>query len=153
MPVPIWAGHYIGLPFHEHGRTRAGLDCWGLVRLALAEQFGLAVPSFTHEYRRTVDAARIPALIERETSRWQSIPAEAAQTGDVIVLRVGGRPMHVGLVLGDGLMLHVERGIDSAIERYDGPQWRERIFGFYRYKPHDDNHHNNSHIPPPAGGR
>lgn len=25
--------------------------------------------------------------------------------------------MHVGLVLGDGSMLHIEQGIDSAIER------------------------------------
>ena len=31
MPVPIWAGHYIGLPFRDHGRDRSGLDCWGLI--------------------------------------------------------------------------------------------------------------------------
>ncbi|MBI1215693.1 MAG: phage tail protein [Alphaproteobacteria bacterium] len=138
MPVPIWAGHYIGLPFKSQGRDRAGVDCWGLVRLALAEQFGLALPSFAREYQRTLDAARIPALIERETPLWRAVSSGEEKQGDVIVLRVRGRPMHVGLVLGDGQMLHVELGIDSAIERYDGPQWRERIFGFYRYKRHDE---------------
>jgi len=39
MPIPYWAGHYIGLHFREHGRTVAGADCWGLVRLVLQEQF------------------------------------------------------------------------------------------------------------------
>lgn len=66
MPVPIWAGRYIGLPFAEHGRDRSGIDCWGLVRLALLEQFSISVPSLAHEYRRTADAARIEGLMARE---------------------------------------------------------------------------------------
>jgi hypothetical protein len=42
--------------------------------------------------------------------------------------------MHVGLVLGDRLMLHIETGIDSVIERYSGSGWAARVSGFYRYK-------------------
>lgn len=138
MPVPIWAGHYIGLPFLAHGRDRLGVDCWGLVRLALAEQFGLALPSFATAYKDTRDAASISAVIAQETLSWRAVEAGEEKLGDVIVLRLRGQPLHVGLVLGDRLMLHVERGIDSAIERYDRPQWHHRIFGFYRYKRHDD---------------
>lgn len=134
MPVPIWAGHYIGLPFKDHGRDRNGLDCWGLTRLVLSEQFGLSLPSFTREYERTTSVAAISLLIERETQRWTPVSAGGEQPGDVVVLRIRGKPMHVGLVLGDGYMLHAEFGIDSAIERYTGPRWAERIFGFYRYK-------------------
>jgi len=134
MPVPIWAGHYIGLPFREHGRDRSGLDCWGLVRLVLAEQFNIALPSYAEEYSRTTEAAKIGALITRETQNWKIVPAGQEACGDAIVLRVRGRPMHVGLVLGDRLMLHVEKGVDSVIERYAGPQWADRVAGFYRYK-------------------
>ena len=133
MPVPIWAGRYIGLPFTEHGRDRGGIDCWGLARLVLLEQFDISLPSLAHEYRRTADATRIAGLMAREIPRWQGITAGQERCGDVIVLRLSGQPMHVGLVLGDGQMLHVEQGIDSAIEKYRGSRWQDRIYGFYRH--------------------
>jgi cell wall-associated NlpC family hydrolase len=123
MPIPIWAGHYIGLPFHEHGRDRSGLDCWGLVRLVMAEQFNIALPSHAHEYERTTAVDKISALIERESVKWKIIATGQETCGDVVVLRV--RDKH---------MLHIERGINSVIERYTGPHWSERIAGIYRYK-------------------
>ncbi|HYD17059.1 MAG TPA: NlpC/P60 family protein [Patescibacteria group bacterium] len=135
MPVPIWAGRYIGLPFAEHGRDRSGVDCWGLVRLALFEQYNITLPSFDTDYQRTNDALRISALVERESLQWRAMPSGAERCGDVIVLRMRGLPLHVGLVLGDRQMLHVEQGIDSAIEKYTGQKWRDRIYGFYRYEP------------------
>jgi cell wall-associated NlpC family hydrolase len=138
MPVPIWAGRYIGLPFREHGRDRAGLDCWGLVRLVMAEQYGLSLPSFAARYRRTSDGAGIGRLVLSEIPKWDEVKGGAEAEGDVIVLRARGEPMHVGLVLGDGCMLHVEAGIDSAIERYRGPRWAERIFGFFRHREPSD---------------
>ena len=134
MPVPFWAGHYIGLPFLDHGRDRSGLDCWGLVRLIMAEQFGIALPSYVREYQRTTQADKIGALIERESSKWKPVPAASEICGDTVVLRVRGKPMHVGLVLGDRQMLHIESGINSVIERYSGANWAERVCGFYRYK-------------------
>lgn len=137
MPVPIWAGHYIGLPFMDHGRDRQGLDCWGLVRLVQAERFARSLPSFSRDYDRTTNVARISALIERECTHWKRVALNSAALGDVIVMRVRGAPMHVGLVLGDSQMLHIEFGIDSVIEKYDGARWKDRIHGFYRYQPFD----------------
>lgn len=134
MPVPIWAGHYIGLPFKDHGRDRTGLDCWGLVRLVMAERFSIALPSFSAEYDRTTNAPRICRLINRETPAWQKIALGHERLGDVAVMRMRGKPMHVGLVLGDQQMLHIELMINSAIERYTGPAWIDRIHGLYRYK-------------------
>lgn len=138
MPVPIWAGRYIGLPFKGHGRDRSGLDCWGLVRLVLGEQYGFALPSLAAEYKSTGEARRIASLVESQLPFWREIEAGKEKTGDVIVLRLKGQPMHVGLVVGDGAMLHIEQGINSAIERYAAPRWQDRIFGFYRYEPFHD---------------
>lgn len=44
-----WVGYYLGLPYKEKGRDRQGLDDWGLYRLVIAEQFGIALPSFAKE--------------------------------------------------------------------------------------------------------
>jgi len=83
---------------------------------------------------------KISDLICRETLKWTDVPAGRELCGDVIILRVRGKPMHVGLVLGDRQMLHIEFGINSVLERYTGARWAERIFGFYRYKSSlDDN--------------
>jgi cell wall-associated NlpC family hydrolase len=137
MPVPIWAGRYIGLPFLDHGRERSGVDCWGLVRLVMAEQYSRALPSLVCDYRHSARVEDVGKLIAREIPRWNAVKAGAEVAGDVIVLRLRGVPMHVGVVLGDGQMLHVERGIDSVIERYAGPRWADRIFGFYRYRTYE----------------
>jgi len=149
MPVPIWAGHYIGLPFSDHGRDRSGLDCWGLVRLVLGEQFGVALPSYANEYQRSTQVDKISALIGREASKWKLVAAGSEACGDVVVLRIRGKPMHVGLVLGDRQMLHIESGINSVIERYSGSNWAERVSGFYRYKNaldlDDDNFEQHEH--------
>lgn len=134
MPVPYWAGHYIGLPFCEHGRDASGVDCWGLVRLVLLEQFGISVPSYARNYSSTSAQDELGALVRQEAGFWRPVPAGEEKLGDVIVLRLRGQPMHVGMVLGDQSMLHIERFINSAIERYTGRRWADRVYGFYRHK-------------------
>lgn len=135
MAVPIWAGCYIGLPFRELGRDRKGLDCWGLVRLVLAEQFSIPLPSYAGAYANTLEEQAIAHLIDRESRDWQNLDLGCEKAGDVIVLRMRGVPMHVGLVLGDQCMLHIEQGINSAIEKYNSGRWQQRICGLYAYNP------------------
>ncbi len=121
---------YIGLPFVDHGRDRSGVDCWGLVRLVLMEQFDITLGDYV--YRDTFDQQAIPAAFAAGAIDWRRV--EHGQAGDVALLRVGGRPMHCGLVIEEGLMLHVESGLKGAfIEDYTGPKWRNRIEGIYRY--------------------
>ncbi len=135
MPIPFWTGHYIGLSFAEHGReASSGLDCWGLVRLVLAEQFAIALPSYSAHYSHTRDGEKLSSLIAAESEKWNEVEPGGEKLGDVVVLRMMGRPMHVGLVLGDGHMLHIEDGIDSAIESYTGPRWKDRIMAFFRHQ-------------------
>jgi len=62
MDVPAWIADYVGLPFKAHGRERNGVDCWGLVRLVLAERFRLALPSYAGGYAGVEDAEDIGRL-------------------------------------------------------------------------------------------
>ena len=136
--LPAWVSAYIGLPFREHGRcllSDGGLDCWGLYRLALQEQFGLATPSLVDGYDSTLarSAAQMGAVVEHETARWRRIEPGFEECGDVVILRVYGHPVHVGMVLGQGDMLHIIDGMDSCIENYAAMKWRNRVTGFYRH--------------------
>lgn len=97
MPIPYWAGHYIGLPFREHGRSIAGTDCWGLVRLVLQEQFAAVLPSYAADYQTTGNATELGKLIGQEAEKWIAISAGQEKLGDVIVLRMRGHRCMSGL--------------------------------------------------------
>jgi cell wall-associated NlpC family hydrolase len=135
--LPAWAAGYVGLPFLEHGRSRAGVDCWGLVRLVYAERLGVALPSYLagHDGVGRADAEAIARLVRGGLAidGWRAVPAGEERELDGILLRTFGHPMHMGVVLAPGRMLHVDRGIDAAIEDYRGERWRRRVVAFYRW--------------------
>lgn len=126
-----WAERYVGIPFVERGRSREGLDCWGLALLVLAEQFRLQnLPDFLDRYAGTRDKA-LPSVFAEGLRQWQPVLAPAP--GDIVVLKIGGKPWHVGVVIARNLMLTIDRGTASVIERLDSLRWSGRIEGYYRW--------------------
>jgi cell wall-associated NlpC family hydrolase len=123
---------YVGIPFRERGRDRSGCDCWGLVRLVLAERFALELPSLDG-YTSVRDRERIGALIEDDLPAWIEVTG-LERAGDVVLLAIAGRPLHVGLVVAPATMLHIERGIAACLERYDRLPWCRRVPGVYRHR-------------------
>lgn len=131
--MPPFIQEFVGVPFMEKGRSRAGVDCWGLVRLFYEERLGIALPSYTENYATTRDHEEIGALVRREVlTDWREIPLVETYTGDVLVLRVTGEPMHIGIVIAPPMFLHSIRGAASCLERWDGVLWQHRIVGAYR---------------------
>lgn len=128
-----WANKYLDVPFRERGRGRDGVDCWGLVRLVLGEQYDLEVPAYDDEYVTTSDNERLAGIVERERGGWAAISPEDVQPGDVVLLAIAGFPCHVGIVVGDGLMLNARQGVGVALESYERPYWNRRLRGFYRH--------------------
>ncbi|WP_291299285.1 NlpC/P60 family protein [Elioraea sp.] len=131
--VPAWAAEYVGLPFAECGRDRSGCDCWGLVRLVLAEVFDAEVPSYLGGYAHTADRQAVAATVARALPDWTPVLGVPERAGDVALFRLMGQPTHVGLVVAPGWMLHVERGTNSALDRLDGMRWASRRIGLYRH--------------------
>jgi len=142
---PSWAAGYVGIPFVDLGRDRAGCDCWGLVRLVLAEQAGIALPSLATCYRSEANAAGVGDVVEAErcSGAWHRMGIGDEQPFDVVEMsgasRVPGSgwvfgPMHVGIVVTSGWLLHVERGTAAVLARYREDQAiRRRLLGFWRY--------------------
>ena len=132
--APPWARNYIGIPFEPRGRDRDGLDCWGLVRLVYAEQFGVFLPSLAERYSgvHAGDAPEIASVVNevrRDTGLWEPVPR--ARVGDVLHMR-GGRLQHVGVATSPTSFLHAVMGANSCLERLD-QDWRNRLLGVYRY--------------------
>jgi len=129
-----WAKPFIGVPFQERGRSLAGCDCWGLVRLALAAGFGVTVPDYTEDYVTTTDREELHALITREALDWVPVSITEAQPGDVALFRIQGQVCHAGLVLTAPCFLHCQRGIGAVVEKWDAPLWRRRLDAIVRHR-------------------
>lgn len=136
-----WVSRYVGLPWAAGGRDRAGVDCWGLVRLVIQEQRGIVLPSFVAAYAPG-DGETIAGLIEQNRSLGMEVPPGEERAFDLVHCRMpcaasGGTrllPWHVGVVVESGRMLHVTAALGAAaVERYrDAPRLHHRILGFYR---------------------
>jgi len=122
---------YIGIPFKDHGRDFDGCDCWGLVRLIYQNEYGIFLPRYDTAYTTTKDRISVSNFALREAQNW--IEVSDKKEGDVILFRVLGLPLHVGLVIDKHYMIHILKGIDSSIEKFESPIWKKRILGVYRH--------------------
>jgi cell wall-associated NlpC family hydrolase len=134
-----WIDHYVGLPFVERGRTRAGLDCYGLVRLVMAERGDLALPAF--DTIGSMDGPAVRDAIATAETSWLDVAVDDLQDFDVAVMRshyqIGGAwrgtDMHLGILVSPTLLLHIEPETGSVCIPVSHPSVAERI---RRYKRH-----------------
>lgn len=134
MTLEEFARAAIAVPFADHGRGWNGWDCWGLVRLAYREVLEVDLPAWSEGYD---DAGETPAgrdqvarLIAAGRVGW--IRTAPPGPGDVLLLNLRGRPLHVALALWHGRFLHTESRTGTVIERLAAPLWARRLEGSYR---------------------
>jgi hypothetical protein len=143
---PLWTGDYVGIPFVDLGRNRDGCDCWGLVRLILAEQAGLALPSLATSEADHAGVQR-ELRLARRSAEWRHILAGDERLLDVVEMVTPTRtdtgwdfpPLHVGVVAAPGWLIHVERATAAVLARYREDQAiKRRILGFWRHRALED---------------
>lgn len=110
----MWADDYVGLPFKSFGRTRDGLDCWGLVRLVLIEQTGIIYPSYLNEdpkgWSIIHHANPYRTVKEPKVLDVAIINVEAMSKGQWVLA-----PIHVGIFVTPTQVLHIERDVMSRV--------------------------------------
>ncbi len=131
--LSAWANNYVGLPFKADGRTREGVDCYGLVCLVYKELHNIDLNPFTGIFveqtpEKMIEIARI---MNKDRDNW--LRGDKPQTFDMVQLRTGRHAFHVGIMVDGKRMLHVEEGIDSVIESIRSPLWANRIEWIYRH--------------------
>jgi cell wall-associated NlpC family hydrolase len=123
---------FIGIPYIDKGTDPAvGLDCWQLAKYFYREVMGKAIPDYLTFYKssRSIDEAE--GCIMEAVKEWQVVAAP--DFGDICVFRIGNKPWHTGICIGNGMMLHTDEGHGSVIEPFNGVRWRNRIYGFYKW--------------------
>lgn len=138
MIAPAWVAPYVGLPYADKGRDRTGADCWGGVRMVLADVFGVGLPSYADAYTVASDHASVAAAVEAGlTDGWTRV--EQPRAGDLLILKIAGRPWHCAVMVTADRFLHwpppSKRGVQvlSCLERLDSPHWARRVEGVYRH--------------------
>lgn len=126
-----WVGAYIGIPFADGGRGRSACDCWGLVRLVYGDLLGIDLPGYGEISAH--DLARVSHRIRTDSAARPWLPVESeARPFDVLVMR--GRPLHVGVMVDAGHVLHVEAATSSVVVPLDHPQVRWRRLALHRHE-------------------
>lgn len=127
---------FVGLSYADKGRGPE-YDCWGLLAEVFRELRGIELPSYSDRYVTANDRKALASLISDELDAWELILAGAEQEFDGVLMKEAGFPRHIGIVTTPGMLLHIQRGETSTIERYRSGPLKYRIVGFYRYRDHE----------------
>lgn len=124
------ARSYIGVRWHHQGRSRAGLDCAGLV-VCVAHDLGLS--DFD-----TRDYGRLPAgdaMRKVMRTHCTELPADALAPGVVALMRFDAEPQHLAIVAdylyGGHSIAHALMQSRRVVEHRLDDLWRGRIVSLY----------------------
>ena len=124
---------YVGLPYKPRGIDRNGLDCWGLVRLVLDEQFNIKIPEISYNLKKELREMN-PHI---KGIKLKEIDLKDASAGDVVRM-VGYRDqrehnLHVGIFINHRYILHSENELTmSRIEDVNEDFTRCKILKIYK---------------------
>lgn len=128
-----WSRDYVGLPWAFAGRSRAGVDCWGLLWLIYRDVLGIQITSYAQETTDAPEREQIAALMAGELVKSPWRPVEQEQPFDMVIFRRAGIDSHVGIVVSPGRMLHITHDTESRVERFDQGRWKSKLLGIRRH--------------------
>lgn len=130
--MEAWVAKYIGIPFVSGGRGFDGADCFGLVRLVLANEFSLSLPPLLGNYTNALDSDSTSPLFAQNIPLILGVRVENPEPGNLVLIRIRGTLSHVGIFAGGGAILHTLGKTGSVLERVTSPALANRVEGFYR---------------------
>ncbi len=126
-----WATKYIGIPYEAGSRGPATVDCWGLVRMAYQQQFGIEMPLHPGISLEKPKEASI-AIQAGLQSDWRSI--ENPVDGCLVAMSHRISIHHIGLyaAVENGRILHCSNGQNVVADTLRGLRMRGmRLIKFY----------------------
>ncbi|MCV0351593.1 MAG: C40 family peptidase [Nitratireductor sp.] len=123
---------WLGVPWRHQGRSRAGVDCAGLVVL-VARTLELADHDSTAYGRR----AQGQGFVEHFRGHMEGIAVTQARPGDVLVFADQAYPCHCGFLterLGRPHLLHAHATRRQVIEEPYAGEWAAKIKFAFRFR-------------------
>ena len=115
----------LGVKFKVHGRSKEeGFDCYGLA-IEVLRRNGIILEDAFYK-----DLENRESVHEELHTKIAHKRIEQPENCCIIELSVGGEPLHVGVYIGNGLMIHTTHKTRVVIEPL--AHYRNRILGYYR---------------------
>lgn len=127
---------YIGTEWKSGGREVGSyLDCWGIVWAIYNNEYEIYLPKLEHiaignGTRETTEA--IESVFPQIYKSFEA--AESPKEGSVIMMRMAGHPIHIGVAISDNRMIHSIQNAGCVVENFKQKVWEHRIEGFYNHK-------------------
>lgn len=120
----------IGCKYKIHGRSKEeGFDCYGLV-IEVYKRNGIELPDMFYMFQNEIEKVNIAQGIKtRFFSSIPNIKLEKPEDLCIIEINVRGNPIHVGVYIGKGMMIHCTHSgvIIEPIRKYTN-----KIVGYYK---------------------
>lgn len=124
LPVfQVYSNKYIGTPYAE-------MDCWNVVKTFYAEVLDVEILIAGPD--RPLEAKEAGPMIQTLKGHFHEISKKDYQFGDILLLRLFGRPVHLGIYLSKTQILHTHKVTGCMIDRFS--RWEKMIEGCYRYE-------------------
>jgi cell wall-associated NlpC family hydrolase len=117
---------WIGTRWIHQGRSRAGVDCVGLV-VRVAHALNLSTFD-TADYSRQPDPVRMRALLAEHME-----PVANPHIGDVLLMKFEIEPQHVAIVTDLGI-IHAYAQVRRVVEHRLDSVWQSRVVGTYQFR-------------------
>jgi cell wall-associated NlpC family hydrolase len=122
------------VPFVEKGRSYEGWDCFGLVFCCYRDVLGVELPKYTDEYEDSgithESRAHLGSVVNKHKRLW--VPVRKPEAMDVVLFRLGGQPIHVGMMIDKKNFIHCEKKRGVSIESVNSLMWCMRRDGYFR---------------------
>ena len=130
--VVVEARRWLGVPWRHQGRSRAGIDCAGLV-VMVARALGISSYDYTSYGRR----AHGQAFVHHFADNMDPLRVAEAEAGDVLVFADQAYPCHCGFLTEkweQAHLLHAHATRRKVIEEPYIGEWPARVRFAFRFR-------------------
>ena len=107
-------------------------DCYGICYLFNKEVLNKEIPEYLNE--KIYDNEDVVKTYNSKKPEFTKVNTGREKAGDIVSLKVKSMPIHVGVVIEKGAMLHIMENRHAVIESYNTNKWKNKVDSFWRYE-------------------